>query len=257
MDLGATLDDAFAYAKESVWGRTHKWLVLIGCLIIFPLILGYMVRIFRGATPAPEPEQWGIMFIDGLKLLIVEIIYAAPVILLIMLAFIPLLFTMFASGPFATNYDSMTDTQFDQWLASHPEFFTAIGIMIVLLLLAVLVGFLITIFSFLGTVRFARSGSIAEAFNFSAILSHIRRIGWFNYLLALIVIGVIGFIFGMIPNVFSLIPVIGDIVGLIIMIVLYVPFLVFSSRFAALVYDAGEEKGSTGTLQEGVYNYLT
>ena len=248
MDYGTMLDDTFAYAKESVWGRTHRWLVLIGCMILFPLILGYMVRIYRGVTPAPEPGQWGSIFIDGIKLLIIEMIYAAPVILLVLLAFIPLLFTIFASGPLVANYDSMTDTQVEQWLASHPDFFTAMGIMIILLVLAVLVGIIITIFSFIGTVRFARTKSIAEAFNFSAILSHIRRIGWLNYLLALIVISIIGFIFGMILNVFSIIPVIGNIVGLVVMIVLYVPFLIFSSRFAALVYDTGEENGNTGIL---------
>jgi len=247
MDHGAMLDDTFAYAKDSVWGRTERWLVLIGCMIVFPLILGYMVRIYRGVTPAPEPEQWGSMFIDGIKLLIIEIIYAAPVILLVLLAFIPLLCTIFASGPLAGNYGSITETQVEPWLASHPQFFTAMGFMFVLLFLAVIVGIIITIFSFLGTVRFARTGSIPEAFNFSAILSHIQRIGWLNYLLALIVISVVGFILGMILNIFSIIPVIGDILGLVVMIVLYVPYLVFSSRFTALVYEEGEEKSSSGS----------
>lgn len=233
------LDDAFGYAKESIWNRNRRWLVLIGCMVVFPLILGYMVRIYRGTTPAPEPGEWGSMFMDGLKLLLVEIVYAIPVIILIILAFMPLLFTMIASGPLSSNYSSLTDTQVEQWLSTHPEFFTALGIMVIVVLLAVLVGITITIFSFLGTVRFARTGSMAEAFNFSAILAHIRKIGWLNYLLALVVITVIGFIFGMVLNVFSVIPAIGDIIGLIAMLVLYVPYLVFSSRFAARVYDAG------------------
>ena len=248
MDHGALLDDTFAYAKESIWGRTERWLVLIGCMIVFPLILGYMVRIYRGVTPSPEPEQWGSMFIDGIKLLIIQILYAAPVILLVVLAFIPLLYTIFTSGLLTGNNGSITDTQAEQWLATHPEFLTAVGIMVVLLFLAIIVGIIITIFSFLGTVRFARTGSIAEAFNFSAIISHIRRIGWLNYLLALIVISIIGFIFSMFLNVFSIIPVIGNIVGLVAMIVLYVPFLIFSSRFAALVYETGEENRNTGIL---------
>jgi hypothetical protein len=179
------------------------------------------------------------MFVDGLKLLLVEIVYAIPVIILIILAFLPLLFTQIASGPLSSDFSSLTDSQVEQWVSTHPEYLTALGVMLVLLLLAVLVGMIITIFSFLGTVRFARTGSMAEAFNFSAILAHVRKIGWLNYLLALIVITVIGFIFGMVLNVFSIIPVVGDIIGLIVILVLYVPYLVFSSRFAALVYDAG------------------
>ena len=247
MEYGAMLDDTFAYAKESIWGRTNRWLTLIVCMIIFPLILGYIVRIYRGVIPAPEPDQWGTMFVDGLKLLVVEIIYASPVILLVILAFMPLLGTIFTSGLLTNDFSSMTDSQAEHWLASHPEFFSSFGIMVILLLCAIILGISITLFSFLGAVRFARSGSIAEAFNFSAILSHIRRIGWLNYLFALIVISVIGFIFGMILNIFSLIPVIGEITGFIILIVLYVPFIVFTSRYVALVYDAGEEKSGMGS----------
>jgi hypothetical protein len=245
MDFGLILDQTFFYTKECVWGQTKRWLVLIGCMILFPLILGYMVRIYRGVTPAPEPEQWGSMFIDGLKLLLVEVVYASPVILLIIIAFLPLLSTLISGGVLTMGPSSFSHAPFEQWILVHPEFISAIGLMVVLLVLAVICGIIISIFSFLGVVRFARTGSMAEAFNFSAILSHIRRIGWLNYLLALVVISVIGFIFGMLTNVFSLIPFIGDIIGLLITFILYVPYLVFMSRYSAQVYEAGEE--TTGT----------
>jgi len=242
MDYGSMLDQTFAYTKEGVWGRTKRWLILIGCLILFPLILGYMVRIFRGVKPAPEPEQWGSMFIDGLKLLVVEVVYIIPVILLVIIAFLPLLSTLIAGGAPHKDPSSLSDAQIQQWILVHPEFISAIGFLAILLLLAVLCGIIISIFSFLGVVRFARTGSMAEAFNFSAIVSHIRRIGWLNYLLALIVISVIGFIFGMVTNVFSLIPIFGDLIGVIVMIILYVPYFIFTSRYVSLVYDIGEEK---------------
>jgi len=242
MDYGTMLDETFAYTKESVWGKTKRWLVLIGCMILFPLILGYMVRIYRGFSPAPEPEQWGSMFIDGLKLIVIEVVYSAPVILLILIAFLPLLSVLITGGAMSQDFSSFSDAQFEQWILIHPEFISAVGLLVILLLLAILCGIIISIFSFLGAVRFARTDSMAEAFNFSAIVSHIRRIGWLNYLLALIVISVIGFIFGMITNVFSLIPMVGDIIGLIVMVILYVPYIIFTSRYAALVYDAGEEK---------------
>jgi hypothetical protein len=242
MDYGTILDQTFAYTKESVWGRTKRWLVLIGCMIVFPLILGYMVRIYRGVTPSPEPEQWGSLFVDGMKLLLVELVYAAPVILLVIIAFLPMISTLITGGALYRDPSSVSDTQIEQWILTHPEFISSIVLLVIILLLAILCGIIITIFSFLGVVRFARTGSMAEAFNFSAILSHIRRIGWLQYVLALIVISVIGFIFGMLTNIFSIIPVIGDIIGLVVMVILYVPFIIFTSRYAALVYDAGEEK---------------
>ena len=64
----------------------HAGWSLSGACIIFPLILGYIVRIYRGEKPAPEPGEWATLFIDGLKLLVVHIVYWAPVILLILLA---------------------------------------------------------------------------------------------------------------------------------------------------------------------------
>ncbi|MDO9324392.1 MAG: DUF4013 domain-containing protein [Methanoregula sp.] len=249
MDFGTILDQTFAYTKESVWGRTKQWFILIGCLILFPLILGYMVRIYRGISPAPELKQWGTMFIDGLKLLVVEIVYVIPVILLVIIAFLPLFSTLIAGGALNPAYSS--DVQVEQ-LMVNPEILSSIGLMVVLLLLAVICGIIITIFSFIGVIRFARTGSMAEAFNFSAIISQIRRIGWLNYLLALVVISVIGFIFGMFTNVFSLIPIVGDTIGLIVMIVLYVPFIIFSSRYATLVYENGEEKPEPVSALTGV-----
>jgi len=236
------LDESFSYAKEGVWSKWSRWLLLIVCMIIFPLILGYMVRILRGEKPAPELKEWGSMFIDGLKLFVVELIYAAPVILLIIIAFLPLVSSLVTSGAFYQDFSSMSNAQVNQWFMSHPEFVSAAGILILLILAALVAAFIISIFSFLGTVRFAKTGRISEAFNFSAITAHIRRIGWLNYIIALVIIGVIGFIFGMITNIFSLIPVIGDIIGLLVMVILYVPFILFSTRYNLLVYEAGEEK---------------
>ncbi|MCX6699212.1 MAG: DUF4013 domain-containing protein [Methanomicrobiales archaeon] len=241
MDFGQMLDESFAYAKGSVWGKWSQWLLLLVSLIIFPFILGYIVRIYRGEKQAPELKLWGSMFFDGLKLLIVQIIYALPVILLIIAAFLPLVSTLVTSGSFHVNFARMSDAQVEQWFISHPEFISAAGLMIVFLLLAVIFAIFITIFSFIGTVRFARTARISEAFNFSAILAQIGRIGWINYIVALLIITIIGFIFSMIPNIISFIPVIGSFIGLVVMVVLCVPFVVFTSRYAALVYESGEE----------------
>jgi hypothetical protein len=245
MDFGSMLDDSFAYAKEGVWKRWSRWLLLIVSMFIFPLILGYMVRIYRNEKPAPEPGKWLELFVDGLKLLVVQIIYLLPVILLVILAFVPLVSTLVTSGVVSQDFSVMSDTQLKRWLDGHPGLITDLvvagGFMIVILVAAIIFALITTLFSFLGVVRFARTRSISEAFNFPALLSHIGRIGWVNYILALLVIGVIGFIFSTIVNFFSLIPVIGIIIELIVMVILYVPFILFSARFSALVYDAGEE----------------
>jgi hypothetical protein len=260
MNFGSVLDDSFAYAKDGVWNKWTRWALLILSLIIFPLILGYIVRIYRGEQPAPEPGEWGGLFVDGLKLLVVQIIYMAPVILLVILACIPLIFTLATSGVFSQDFASMSDSQSERWLDTHPELISellfAVGFMVLLIGVAILLAIIMTLFSFLGVVRFARLRSISEAFNFSEILAHIRRIGWMNYIIALITITIIGFIFSMVLNIFSFIPVIGMIIGIIATVILYVPFLLFSGRFSALVYDAGVENsvpqsGPENVLQDG------
>ncbi|MDD1661488.1 MAG: DUF4013 domain-containing protein, partial [Methanomicrobiales archaeon] len=75
MDIGRVLNESIEYAKDAVWGKWARWILLIIASIIFPLIMGYELEVYRGKKPAPEPENWGKLFIDGIKLLIIQIIY--------------------------------------------------------------------------------------------------------------------------------------------------------------------------------------
>jgi hypothetical protein len=235
MDYGTMLNESFQYAKEGVWGKWKKWFFLIVSMIIFPFILGYMVRIYRGEKPAPELREWGSMFIDGLKLLVVELIYAAPVILLVLIAFLPFISTLVTSGILSQDVAVMTETQVEQFISFHPEILSALATMVILIIIAVILALIIAIFSFIGAVRFARTGKIAEGFNFSEILGAIRKIGWINYLLALIIISVIGGAYGVVMNFITMIPFIGFVIWFIV----YPPFIIFTSRYASLIYDSG------------------
>jgi hypothetical protein len=236
MDYGTMLSDSFSYAQEAVWERWRRWFLLLVCMIIFPFLLGYIVRIYRGDNPAPELGKWGSLFVDGLKLFIIELLYAAPVIMLFIIAFLPFLSTLVSAGLFTPNAAGMTDSQAGALFAAHPEIFSAVGTMLILIIVAVILAIITGIFSFVGTIRFARTGLISEGFNFSAILATIRKMGWINYLLALIIIGVASMVYGFVMNIVMIIPV----AGFIIWFFLYPPLIIFVSRYAALVYDHGE-----------------
>ncbi len=217
MDFGKLVENSFEYAKEGLIGKWSKWLLLLISCIIFPLIMGYMMRIYRGATPSPEPDDWGTMFIDGIKLLIVGIIYALPVIILeiVIIGSAGLALFSGAANP-STNPGA---------------FMGLLGAVIVGVLILLVVAIIIGLFSTMAYVRFARTGSFGEAFNFGAIIEHIGRIGWINYIIALVIMAII---VGIVEIVLTAIPFIGFILLLIVL-----PFIIlFASRYITLIYDS-------------------
>ncbi|PKL60494.1 MAG: hypothetical protein CVV33_02405 [Methanomicrobiales archaeon HGW-Methanomicrobiales-4] len=225
MEIVKALNESFAYAKDSIWGLWKRWIILTIMYVIFPFILGYMMEIYRGTTPAPEPENWGRLFVDGLKFLLVGIIYAIPVIIIGVASFLPLLMSIFSKmgsgGEFTMDLPTLT-----------PFFLPILGG----LLLAVIVGIVITLISSIGVIRMARVGGIREAFNFSAILETIRAIGWGSYIFAIIVIFVVTIVVSLVFSLIELIPYIGFIISLFLGVIL----TVFESRFMTLIYESSE-----------------
>ena len=82
MDYGSMVGESFEYAKEAVVGKWNKWLMLIIATILLGIpLMGYVMKVLRGEKPAPEVNDWGTLFIDGIKYLIVSLIYALPIII--------------------------------------------------------------------------------------------------------------------------------------------------------------------------------
>jgi len=218
MDYGKMLSDSFSYAKDAVWGKWVRWILLVISTIIFPLIIGYMVRIYSGAKPAPDAGNWVKTFIDGLKLIIIGIIYSIPVFI------VALIFgggTLIFGGAAA--------------MAGHPA--TAIGTIGIGLLVMIIVGILVSLISMIGIIRFARKNSMGQAFAFGAILEHIGKIGWGSYILALIILWVVALIFGLIVVVLSIIP----FIGWLILLFLYPVWIIFVARYVTLIYESAPE----------------
>ena len=102
-------------------------------------------------------------------------------------------------------------------------------------------------------IRFARTGSFSEAFNVGAILETIKKIGWINYLIALVLITVVIavpvciIIFGMILiggiSMFMLggntVTLLGFIAAALLIVLALAPLLtVFQARYMTRVYDS-------------------
>ena len=50
----------------------EQWVLLLVATILLTLpLLGYELKILRGEKPAPEVSDWGTLFIDGIRYLII------------------------------------------------------------------------------------------------------------------------------------------------------------------------------------------
>jgi len=207
--------DSFEYAKEAVVGKWNKWLMLIIATILLALpLMGYAMKVLRGEKPAPEVDDWGTLFIDGIKAWIVSLIYAIPIIIV---GFI-------VAGASAAAFIS----------GNYSAMMAAFGAMALGGLVIFVLGIIIVVFEVIGIVRFARTGSIGEAFNMSAILATINKIGWVPYIIALIVMMIVAIIIAIIVGILMMIPYL----GIIIYICLIAPIVLLFTRYICLLYDS-------------------
>jgi hypothetical protein len=67
-------------------GVLFSWVLAIPLILAMALLYGYGVEILRGvihgyADKLPEWDDWGKLLVDGLKVLVIGIVYALPIIL--------------------------------------------------------------------------------------------------------------------------------------------------------------------------------
>ena len=222
MEIGTMLGDAFEYTKAALLGKWLRWLILLIGTIVFPILLGYTVLVYRGERTPPDPQDWVQVFIDGIKLFVVQLVYALPVIIisiaLNLAFFVPV---SVVSGP----EGSIDGT------AGGAAMLIFAGLSILQLVLSIA----ISLISLIASVRFARTDSFGEAFNFQAILDHIGRIGWGSYIIALIALYVALFAFVFVMMVVGVLTL-G--IGFVLFIALSPALSVFVARYVALVYDS-------------------
>ena len=215
MDYGSMVGESFEYAKEAVVGKWNQWIMLIIATIILGIPLaGYSLKVLRGDRPAPEVNDWGTLFIDGIKYIIIMLIYMIPAMIV--------LFVVVGASALAS-------------MSSNPSAAMAtIGGILLGLLLFFVIALITAIFAIIGEVRFARTGKMGEAFNFSEILSTIGKIGWGLYIIALIVLFVVQMVIAIIVSIIMMIPYL----GFIIYICLMSPIMLFQTRYICQLYDS-------------------
>jgi len=230
MDFEGNLKNSLEYAKKMT-GDVGKWLLLV-VLSVIPIvnwiIIGYWARVVK-ETPAlnepPKLEEYGSMWIQGLKVLVAGLIYMIVPIILIAVGLVSTLPAMGLTRAPPTG------------LGVFP--FLG-GLALIMLLAAMLLSFLIGIIAVMGIIHMIKHDRFSKAFALSEVLNIIRRVGWGSYILWLIIIFAISGIYGAIGGI----PYVGWLITLILLPLL----LTFTARSAALTYEAAGE--ATPTLEK-------
>jgi hypothetical protein len=193
--------------------------ILVAVSLVAALMLeGYAYRIYRHPHSPPELDDPAGLVLAGVRLLVVSVAYLLPVLAVL------LIFGGLGVAGILASAQSQDMTALLSALAT-------LGLAI---LIALIVWVVVGLVSSLALVRCARRDGIREAFNFSAILEHIGRIGWVNYIVALLVLWIVLGIAYVAIGIFSGLPVFGWIAG----IVIGLAALIFAARYLSLVYDS-------------------
>ncbi len=235
MDVGEIISNSMKY-PSSDW----KKIIILGVILIIPIVdfiaIGYILRIIKstiaGYDDLPEFDDLGELFIDGLKVLIVGIIYNIIPLIVILIG----IFGSIAAVGGAAN------------ITANPLAFA--GLLGATVIIGLILAFIFGIFEIIALANMAFYNELGAAFKFSEIVERISKIGWGKYIIWFIIMIVIWIIVTIITSILSAIPYIGIIIAIIFV---YSYFYMFAGRSIALIFALTEEIRKTPvTPQETV-----
>ena len=225
MSINENITDSLQYPIKD-W----KKIITLGIILIIPIVnfigLGYYSRIIKstltGLDEVPDFEGIEELFVDGIKIFIICIIYSI----------IPLIFYAF-SVIFARSETVTSATTTSSIFSSYLPGLT--GIPLVFLILAVILTLIISIFAYIGLANMIyHDNEIGAALRYSEILDIIATIGWRNYILWWIVLTLIIIVAGFIISIVGGI-LLYFILGILVLLLGYSYLIIFQARSIALI----------------------
>ncbi len=227
--------------------------ILIFSSLILPMILagGYLLRIIKntsqGIREMPPFEDLVDMFIDGLKFLLVNIIYSIPAGILITLAIMISIYTSFSKSILATGQVS------NQTMAMYSGSAYSLNLQmfdgtlpLVLLGLGILLLALSYLVQMIALPRMVYKNKFGAAFEIKGIYKEIKMLGWGKYLICGIFLVFVLFLtttIGLIlPDLLKSFGIAGYLLSLTIVGLLVSSFeYAFQGRFMGLIYPGEVE----------------
>ncbi len=195
MNFESAIKRPFQDLKTFVIGIIVSLIPIVNfCAFGFALECGR--RSSKGDNSLPKWENWGALFLNGLKLLVVVLVYQIPTLVVAVLT-LGATATTIISGLAAGNLSALTGS---------------LGSLSVGLLITVLFSLVFGLLGIGGALRMANSGSFGSAFNFGEA----RRVGlngqmFFAYILVVVV--------GLVLSLLNVIPIAGTGAALFISLV--------------------------------------
>lgn len=201
-------------------------ILILTIISIIPIVnfmsAGYMLRIIKstlaGIDEVPGFDDLGELFIDGIKILIVSIVYMIVPLIIYFVALLPLML----SDP------------------SNPSVLLS-GIAIVILLIDIIVSIIFALVLYPAIVNMALYDSeIGAAFRFSEVLGRIKAIGWGDYILWIIAIiitsAIVGVILGIVGFILAFI-----LIGFLVWFAMGAYLTMFQARSIGLLFSESLE----------------
>ena len=224
LSLQENISESIEYAKGlfTDFGRLIILIVLNLIPIVNFIVVGYYAKCIKESpesTSPPKLTDFGSLWVQGLKIIVVIVVYMIIPGIFLGLTVASFIFTMrhFPIVPPHVMYSGF------YW-----SFFG------VLALIGVVLAFLSSLLMAMGIVNMVKKDSLSKAFAIRSILRIIGNVGWGYYIVWAIVI----FILSIIVGLFGAIPYIGWIISLVVS----PAFGVFTARSATLVYLKGAEE---------------
>lgn len=209
--------------------RNSLLYILLGLVLLITIFLrsGYSIRILEssinGSDTLPDLDKWKIMFIDGLKLIVVEIIYFIPLIMIIVIISMITVFMTISTGAHVKS----------------DNFIVMIGMIGIVSVIYILIVYPILLMAISNMAYHEKNISYVLYFGeIKALISNIgigKLFGWFisTIIIYVVMIGiglVINYLFGLAHLTF---------IGLIFYSLLIIPFAItFLYRSTSLIYKS-------------------
>jgi hypothetical protein len=239
MNIGEIISDSIKYPTSDWTKVLILGVIFLISILILPIFLayGYFFRMIKatiaGLDELPEFDEIGDMFIDGLKIFIVSIAYAIPVVILGIIVTLILGAVM----PTSTATTSISPSMFWTLIISNFVY--------------VIIGLIVGLIAIIGVANMAYyDGDLGAAFRFSDILEYISNIGWGKFIAVYVVLALISFVIYLVAMFVGILLV---IIGLVITLPLAFAFItMMEARAIGLLFieGAAEQEVVTEAVEE-------